>query len=117
LVADCAEAITNGCDVVFEGVIRVHCWAHVIRNIDKKLRMVADKKVGEDLRQDICSLQYAKSEEEFDKASSLWLKKWSKRSEAFVSYFKSEYLEKSTGWYEGRCLNSPSTNNLYVNMF
>jgi len=58
-------------------------------------------------------LQLAKSEAEFEMASLLWLKKWENivDAQSFVQYFKKEYFEKLSGWYEGRATGFPSTNN------
>jgi hypothetical protein len=76
LVADCAQAITLGCDKVFPNVTRIHCWAHVIRNVDNKLLLVRNVNDRQLIRADIVTLQYAKSKEAFEKAAQLWLQKW-----------------------------------------
>ena len=60
LIADCCDAISNASVQVFGEIIRVHCWAHVIRNIDKKLILLA-KDVRAHVRADIAALQLSKS--------------------------------------------------------
>lgn len=113
MIADCADAITNASVQIFgHNVVRVHCWAHVIRNIDKKLVLLPENTRAE-VRADIMSLQLSKSQAEFDAAKVLWTKKWTVREgmDAFIHYFTTEYLDKYDGWFEGRALGSPSTNN------
>src|SRR5690349_13069646 len=59
------------------------------------------------------SLQLSKSQAEFDCAKCLWIKKWTECPEMklFLDYFIYEYLNKFNGWFEGRKINCPSTNN------
>jgi len=75
--------------------------------------MVKCEDLRSKIRSDIIHLQLAKSQSEFDAAKLLWLKKWDSVDSAkeFVQYFNLEYLKKYDGWFEGRALNSPSTNN------
>jgi len=45
LIADNAEAITNGFQLAFGHTEkRIYCWAHVIRKIDSKLKSIAEPK-------------------------------------------------------------------------
>ena len=113
LVSDCADAIRNAFLNVFgEDKITAVCWAHVIRNIDQKLHLVTDTQMKTEIRRDIYVLQLCKSAQEFGVAKELFLKKWATDDiEQFVSYFRSQYLEKHTSWYEGIDLRAPSTNN------
>jgi transposase-like protein len=113
LEADGAHAITNACDAVFPNTTRIMCWFHVSQNVDKKLSTIRSKKIQDAIREDIHQLQLAKSESEFIKASGLWLKKWEGNQEAnsFVSYFREEYINNNSGWFEGLALGYPSTNN------
>ena len=75
LISDCADAITNAARIVFGNIKRIHCWAHVIRNVDKHLFRIKCKATRQLVREDILQLQLAKSEEEFFTASGLWVKK------------------------------------------
>ena len=113
LIADCADAITNAATLAFGDMTCVHCWAHVVRNIDKNLVKIKSRSTRVSIRLDIFQLQLAKSEEEFITASSLWVKKWLavEGAKDFVDYFNSEYIVKYSGWYEGIAPNSPSSNN------
>ena len=38
---------------------RLMCWAHVLRNVDRYLKAVREKKVRETIREDISILQVA----------------------------------------------------------
>ena len=99
LIADCADTIMNASVQIFgHNLVRVHCWAHVIRNIDKKLVLVPENERAE-VRADILSLQLSKSQAEFDAAKVLWTKKWTVREgvDAFFNYFTTEYLNKYDG--------------------
>jgi len=117
IVADCSDAISKACfDAFDDNVIRIFCWAHVIRNVDKRLFRIKDDKVRGLLRTDVCSLQLARSDEEFNVASGLWMKKWSEHEHSeelsdFLAYFHQEYLVKYKGWHVGRHIGSPCTNN------
>ena len=56
----------------------------------------------------------AKSDDEFDAAKLLWLKKYENCTNDvndFVGYFRDDYLTKHVDWHEGVELFSPSTNN------
>jgi transposase-like protein len=64
VLADGAQAITNAVNKVFPEAIRLMCWAHVIKNIDKHL-IGYEPAVRRAVRQEIESLQYAISEEQF----------------------------------------------------
>jgi hypothetical protein len=112
LIADCADAISNGFSRVFGEPIRVHCWAHVIRSVDKRLKSYKRDWVTQ-IRQDIVAMQLCKSEEEFSLASKLFTRKWEKihMAEEFLEYFNAEYLLRFNGWFKGRAPGHPSTNN------
>jgi len=114
LIADAADAITNGFKGAFgHEFIRVYCWAHVIRNIDKKIFLVCDPIVRSKIRADIIDLQLSRSREEFEFATTLLFKKYENITIAatFFEYFKSEWIDQHDGWFEGQVLCSPSTNN------
>ena len=55
---------------------RIVCWAHVIRNIDDKLKTVPDKQIRFNIRQDICNLQLCQRADIFNTASKLLINKW-----------------------------------------
>lgn len=61
-----AKDITAACKIVFPGALRAMCWSHMIRQADKRLASF-DKDLKSGLREDLKDLQYARSEEEFEK--------------------------------------------------
>lgn len=68
VLADGAQAITNAASVVFPNAKRLMCWAHAIKNIDKRLKQF-DASVKKQIRADIEFLQYARNEEQFLKGN------------------------------------------------
>ena len=62
------------------------------------------------IKQDINILQECGSNEIFDVASELFLKKWSREQE-FVKYFKKQWLDKNSGWFQGYAIGIPDHNN------
>jgi len=48
---------------------------HVLKNADKELAKIKFQSTRELIRADIVKLQFARSEDEFDPASALWMKK------------------------------------------
>ncbi|RMZ99678.1 hypothetical protein BpHYR1_002744 [Brachionus plicatilis] len=92
---------------------RVNCWAHVIRNSDKRLNHFV-LPIKKEIRQDIKTIQKLFREDLFVYATQLFQKKWQeKKSQSineFIDYFFSEWIDKNNGWYvEGICF--PSTSN------
>ncbi|CAF0858135.1 unnamed protein product, partial [Brachionus calyciflorus] len=104
LVADSADAITIGFKKVFEMSKRVNCWAHVIRNIDKRLLVFVDT-IKKSIRDDICNIQKIFREDLFLHATELFKKKWEEKKNSsineFVEYFLLQWVAKDYGWYEG----------------
>ncbi len=97
LIADGADAITNGFIMALgECLIRIMCWAHVVRAVDKRLSVSGVKENKYDIFADIYALQLSFSTVFFKSASGLFLAKWrSKNSEAindFLGYFENEWL-------------------------
>jgi len=114
LIADCAEAITNGFTRIFgEDITRVYCFFHVMKQVKEKLRLVRNDELTSQIKDDIRAMQLATSSEEFLKAKSLWIRKYESIEEVseFLSYFSKEYLSRRSSWYEGAAPGSPSTNN------
>ena len=113
LIADCAQAITNGFENVF-GVdyTRIHCWFHVLKNIDKRLKSILAPSKSKVLA-DIRILQLSRTKEEFDCACALFVTKWNECSELqeFIQYFVAEYIEANPNWFAGSAVGFPKTNN------
>ncbi len=104
LVADSAGSITNGFMSAMnygstEDFIRVICWQHVKRNVEKHLNLV-NAASRDSMRVDIGVLQACQSKELFDKAVDLFQLKWVEESE-FLKYFVKTWLRtKQRGWYQ-----------------
>lgn len=65
VLADGAYSITNAITAIFPDAIRLMCWAHVIKNIDQKLKHLKPE-VKTQIRREIEILQYSMSEEQFE---------------------------------------------------
>ncbi len=118
LIADAADAITNGFKAVFAknaDFLRVMCWFHVRKAVENCLAMLAEKSLQDKILMDVKILQLATSPEQFNAASKLFLEKYSDNPnpniKQFLEYFKKEWLLKHPGWYEGYLEGCPSTNN------
>lgn len=116
LLADGSDAITAGFQLVFgEPLIRLMCFFHVLKNIEKYLKVLTKGKRHGDLKDDIHALQLCQSDLAFEKASQLFMKKWTSTKDAkvteFAVYFEEQWLKKYSKWYEGAAVGFPSTNN------
>lgn len=56
-------------------------------------------------------MHLASNNDEFDKMSELFLKKWENIETDFIAYFKKEWLEAHSNWFEGSGVYIPSHNN------
>ncbi|OXA42198.1 hypothetical protein Fcan01_23227 [Folsomia candida] len=114
LIADSAEAITNGFESVFgSNFVRVYCWYHVSAKIKDRLKQIECPETRRELKSDIDLLQLAEDKLDFDAAVHLFRQKWSgvDAVKNFVGYFIGEYIDQRCGWYEGTAPGFPSTNN------
>jgi hypothetical protein len=118
LIADAADAITNGFKAVFAksgDFLRVMCWFHVRKAVENRLAILADKALQDRILTDIKVLQLALSPKQFTVASRLFIMKYSHNPNPnirqFLDYFQTEWLLKHPGWYEGYLEGCPSTNN------
>ncbi len=114
LIADAASSITRGFDKSFQSndYDRVVCWAHVFRNIKKKLAETVSKKEERDkILEDIYKLHSCPSRTVFKKASELFINKWNVEKN-FIKYFSKQWLTNSrSGWYVGISIGVPCENN------
>jgi len=112
LIADASNSIRNGFTKVFgTDTLLIMCWAHMRRNVVKNLHLV-DQEFRDDILDDIDTLQLASSKDVFDKAMSLFSKKWlQKKQNHFINYMKDKWLTTHQNWYEGVACNTPSQNN------
>lgn len=122
LIADGADAITNGFMIAFgyekHDFKRVMCWAHVVRNIDKRIYVITDEVYRNSIKQDIKELQKSYCVELFTLGYELLEKKWlstkSGECKTFFEYFRKEWINSTnSGWYEGLTQgeHTPSTDN------
>ena len=87
--------------------------AHVIRNIDKKLKPAPQQKRGP-LRNDLFVLQCVTTPVEFTNGWQLLKRYYSSQSELLLilEYINSQWICSDTvKWYEGFMTGCPSTNN------
>jgi hypothetical protein len=100
LIADGAEAITNGFMAAFDyetanDFTRIMCWAHVYRKIEEKARPI-QQQYRQEICDDVSDLQTMSSQELFDHAYALFHVKWSRKNineiNTFLEYFKNEWI-------------------------
>lgn len=96
LIADAAEAIHNGARSVFvKEIVVLMCWFHAKKAVKKNIsRFVKDTNVQAEILSGMSQLNLSRNKEMFEKASALFLAKYSKFKE-FCLYFKTEWLEKN----------------------
>ena len=114
LVSDASFAIINAFSNIFTNDHDIiMCWAHMKRAVETKSAMIEDQELRAEMMDDIELLQICESAKLFDHSAKLFLKNGSKTPSVgpFILYFKSEWLEKHPGWFEGVALFVPSTNN------
>jgi len=66
------------------------------------------------LRVDIKNIQLSDNERIFNKSVELFLLKWSKANgqvDHFLVYFKKNFVDSKSGWYEGYSSGDPSQSN------
>jgi hypothetical protein len=107
LVADGAEAITNGFMKAFdylslEEFIRVMCWSHVDRAYKPKMSKI-EKEFQKQIEHDINKLQISASVKIIEKGVDLFYEKWSNINaeiDTFLAYFRKEWIDSSNcKWY------------------
>ena len=120
LQSDSANAIVNGFMCAFDyndvsDFVRLNCWAHVRRNLEKKINCVKDSEIKAELWKNICLLQNAHDKSSFDLLCNLFMKKWKNKYQQdidqFVDYMKANWIEINSNWFEGAACGYPSTNN------
>jgi len=90
---------------------RVNCWAHTMRNINKKMiTLVKNKEDETSIRDDLHYVQLAANKKIFMKSFQLFQVKWLNYNE-FMMYIETNWVNKSSGWYEGAAPGCPSTDN------
>lgn len=110
LIADGADAIRNGFYEIFpNATLDIMCFAHVLRNIRKRPFQSKNNKCL--IIDDIKEIQLASNRRMFDNMTALFCEKWHSIETNFVEYFKDQWLEVHSNWFEGAAEYTPSTNN------
>ena len=89
-------------------------WAHVVRNVDKKLLGVVNVDKRNRFRRDLFVLQLAPGLAEFKDAWALFKTHYSRAQQlgGIVEYIQQNYTDFDLGnWFEGFQNGFPSTNN------
>jgi len=117
LIADAADSITNGFETTFGTEFkRVVCWAHVVRNIVKKMKELRiDEELRNQILNDIRMIQRSESSVIFNASCKLFEKKWNAYNShpvvSFVKYFRVTWVRKGFEWTAATTLRYPVTNN------
>lgn len=101
LISDASDAIGNAFKDEFGEKIIIMCWAHMRRNIAKKVECMVEKDKQTDIIEDIETLQIVQNDAIFEKAVPLFIKKWKHKEPDFINYFDNQWLKKHKNWYEG----------------
>ena len=130
LMADAAQAITNGYRKAGFTGIRGMCWFHVTKALKSRLAKLKDQ-VAVEIRQDIHFLQLSQNPKIFNGGYATFIEKWSNCIEPedsesyfavasepvinFLEYFDHEWYVSYPNWFEGYSdpnnVAAPSTNN------
>jgi transposase-like protein len=106
-LGDGAHAISAAASEVFPNARRLMCWAHVFRKIQARLNSFS-----EDIRRrvldDLCMLQLAINELEFDRATKFLGHKW---PQIFFSYFFETWINSGLKFFFEGASSHLSTNN------
>lgn len=84
------------------------------RNVTKNLgSLLENKGFKDEIMADIDLLQLCPNEVIFNKALTLFKKKWNttKKENQFIEYMDTQWLSTHRNWYEGAAPFTPSTNN------
>ena len=114
VIADGSPAITAASRIAFPECPRAMCWAHVVRNVDKKLLGVSNVDRRNRFRRDLFVLQLATSPAEFKDAWALFKDHYSRAQQlgGIVEYIQQTWIDSDLGnWFEGFQNGFPSTNN------
>lgn len=87
----------------------IMCFAHVIRNVRKRVFSTKSNKTL--ILDDIRKIQLASNINTFLMMTNLFCEKWKDIESDFVQYFKREWLGAHCNWFEGAANYTPSTNN------
>jgi uncharacterized protein YneR len=118
IMADAAEAITNGIeesDIII--IIRGMCWFHCKKSVDKQIIKVKDSNKRSASITSIICLQLSQTPAIFKAASKLFLNEYildeDEDVRIFIKYFKDNWIDINSNWFEGynHPNNAGSTSN------
>jgi hypothetical protein len=121
IMADAAEAITNGIEesgIII--IIRGMCWFHCKKSVDKQIIKVKDSNKRSAIITSIICLQLSQTPAIFKAASKLFLNEYildeDEDVRIFIKYFKDNWIDINSNWFEG--YNHPNnagstSNNIY----
>jgi len=111
------QAAADGFAAAFgEQPVRLVCWDSCFKEVTKNLQVtIKDNKVRRLIRQDIEVMHNSGSSEIFDQVQKLFFNKWSTKSQSsdvstFCEYFKENWIDKNSKWFEGAAPKIPSSN-------
>jgi hypothetical protein len=93
LVQDAWTATSNAACQMFDGLVIIMCWFHVMFNVKKHKSLVPDS-LFEDIVSDIHDLHYCLNEVVFNSLKRSTLKKWRNNEHLveFAEYFENQWL-------------------------
>lgn len=113
IVADSAPAITKAIRDAFDdddNIVRIHCYAHVMMNVEKQKFQKSDHKV--EFKDDVRKLQQSYDVATFVQGCKLLEKKWAKKEAEVMKWFRASYIDMNNTWYSGALARTPKTNNV-----
>lgn len=112
LIADAAWAIRNAFMNEFGGGTVIMCWFHVLKGVDPKAKSFLPNQLKQNqFFYDLQKLQLCPSREMFEKCSELFIQKWNSESTDLMNYFRENWIDINSNWFEGVAKCVPSTNN------
>jgi hypothetical protein len=118
LIADAAQAITNGFKAVWPIEDRITCWAHAIRAIRKMLKsLIKEDDIRDQIQLDVLNFVKFVSKDTFTVAAQLMIKNWRinnkhENLDEFIRYFQTWWLNpKTRNWFDQVKHFTPCTNN------
>lgn len=110
LITDGAIPIRNAFDLVYISAdLGIMCFPHVLRNVMKQPFIVKTNKPL--IISDIKKVQQASNRAMFDMMCKLLCAKWDSLEPIFIAYFKKQWMDKLSNWFEGSANYTPSSNN------
>lgn len=111
LIADGAGSIQNGFKRVFgDDSLVLMCWVHMIVKVKDHVASLIPSADQEDILNDVKRMQLISCPTTFHVVMMLFCEKW-KKYDDFMAYFKKEWIDRNSQWYEKANLTTPSHKN------